>query len=515
MKIGQQVLTAPTPDCAKKSGSTPKPKTSLLEDILVYLLKKKVTAVVSKDGKCYCEIEKEDRSVSKFYFDPGSRVIKYDSSLKEHFNFMPVFISAIHNPGEYAETMAHTQDLSNEHDFEVEPETLALLCTCFYYEAKAAGAEKISTLADLNSADKTLIAQAIATGELEQVESCCGINFGTKFKDEFKMPMPVKNGKDSSNPDLTWFEDLKDYAKVIMYEWGGDAQKHIPEPNVLDDFVPNAALRILSNLAYANLTACLDRLNAGISGIDAIGGNYLNVIVTGKPGTGKTATLEALGAALNIPLYTIAITKGTEEDTFGGITKVVEGKLCFTETPFLQAYKNGGIVVLEEFNLADPAVVMGGIGQAIVPPFILYEDGYKPVTRHPLCVIAMTMNSGTQGGHPPNEALSSRAPITLVLNDPLEDDFISILTKNSGCETRDVKAVYNMYRKLQNYLATENMSDIGDSITLRHCLGALSLIKDAGLGVKEAVKHSMIGAIAIKDYDAAKEVYDAVIDPSV
>jgi MoxR-like ATPase len=197
------------------------------------------------------------------------------------------------------------------------------------------------------------------------------------------------------------------------------------------------------------------------------------------------------------------------------MTKVSEGKLCFTETPFLQAYKNGGIIVLEEFNLADPAVIMGGIGQAIVPPFILYEDGYRPVNRHPLCVIAMTMNSGTQGASPPNEALSSRAPITLVLDDPPKDSFIDILVKNSGCEAKDAKAIYGIYRKVQDYLANENMTDIGESITLRHCLGALTLMKDAGLEAKEAVKHSMIGAIAVKDRDAAKEVYDAVVDPSV
>ena len=73
-----------------------------------------------------------------------------------------------------------------------------------------------------------------------------------------------------------------------------------------------------------------------------------------------------------------------------------DGKFTVHDTAFSKAFETGGIVVLEEFNLADPGVLQGAIGQAIEYPFILNKDGWMEVRRHPLCVIIATMNSGTQ-----------------------------------------------------------------------------------------------------------------------
>ena len=114
-----------------------------------------------------------------------------------------------------------------------------------------------------------------------------------------------------------------------------------------------------------------------------------------------------------LPIYTVKNSKYTEEDTFEGMNKVSGGSFAFKSTPFLEGYKNGGIIVLEEFNLADPGVMQGALGQAIEFPFILMEDGCTEVHRHPLCVIIATMNTGTQGAREPNEAFTSRLPSPL------------------------------------------------------------------------------------------------------
>ena len=59
---------------------------------------------------------------------------------------------------------------------------------------------------------------------------------------------------------------------------------------------------------------------------------------------------------------------------------------------------------------------MGALGQAIEKPHILYEDGYREVYRHPMCV---TMNTATQGSREPNEALTNRHPNAFILDDAM------------------------------------------------------------------------------------------------
>ena len=72
------------------------------------------------------------------------------------------------------------------------------------------------------------------------------------------------------------------------------------------------------------------------------------------PAQGKTTTAEALSATLGLPIYTVKNSKYTEEDTFEGMNKVSGGSFAFKSTPFLEGYKNGGIIVLEEFNPRGP-----------------------------------------------------------------------------------------------------------------------------------------------------------------
>jgi MoxR-like ATPase len=55
-------------------------------------------------------------------------------------------------------------------------------------------------------------------------------------------------------------------------------------------------------------------MDGGMTDIAAIAKDYINLFLIGKPGTGKTKTAYALAAALGLPIYTIAMTKNTEED---------------------------------------------------------------------------------------------------------------------------------------------------------------------------------------------------------
>ena len=143
----------------------------------------------------------------------------------------------------------------------------------------------------------------------------------------------------------------------------------------------------------------------------------MNIFIVGRPGTGKTTLAYMVGAATGMPVYSVNMDKNVDDNEFEGKTKIVDGSFNFVTTDFLDAYTNGGIIILEEVNLADPNVIMGTLGQAVEYPFRLKRNGYEEVRRHPMCVIINTMNVGTVGSRDISEAYADRSKQIYVLND--------------------------------------------------------------------------------------------------
>lgn len=307
------------------------------------------------------------------------------------------------------------------------------------------------------------------------------------------------------------FEDCLEGKRAIPYEWDEDQQVKIPELSYLDDFIPSPHFYSLLNKIEQRTEKILERLDSGKEGVAAIGKDYINSFIIGKPGTGKTTTAYALGAALRVPVYTIPITKNTEEDTFQGMTKVVDGGFKFVSTDFLEAYTHGGIVILEEVNLADPSVIMGVLGQAVEAPFLLMQDGYKAVRRHPMCIVIGTMNIGTYGAKGVSQAFSSRFKQTYILDDPKAEDFIAILEKQ-GHSNKKCKWVYDAYTKINNYLKSPEISreEICLNVTLRGCIGALDCMEE-GDTPQQAIYNTLVGKVAEVDLELAEDINKNIV----
>ena len=249
--------------------------------------------------------------------------------------------------------------------------------------------------------------------------------------------------------------------------------------------------------------------------VAALGKDYINISLVGKPGTGKTVMAYAISAATGMPVYSVNLSHNTDEDEFQGQTKIVDGKAQFVETDFLNAYTNGGIIILEEVNLANPAVIMGALGQAVEFPFILKRNGYETVRRHPLCIIITTMNIGTAGSKIPSQAFMNRFKQTYTLNDPTASDFVKILC-TSGAEKAKCQWVYDAYEKIVAYLNSDeiNEEDIAMTLSLRTCFGALENMEE-GDSPLDAIKHSIIGKIAESDLALARDCETEVLKKSV
>lgn len=485
-------------------------KISYAAVVLEYIFTNRLAALEGSSVlQTYTELHIPSSDIVKAYFS-GSKCFWSSEPTGSSHVCVPFVIFALQQNSEMKETRQVFSDCAMEFatDGFISEENIYKFCDAFYYEWK----EKYSmSIPSDDMLSEETVCRAIRTGALQTMSIFdeCGVDMPDLTIDEVpRTAAPAAVPLSSEGR----FQNCKDGRYILDYCWNEDQRPNIPDISKLESYVPNDKFLDLVDLIRTELSEVMGRMEEGIYGVEAIGDNYVNIILTGKPGTGKTSLANALAAVFGMPVAVVAPNKHSEEDLFTGMTKVSEGSFKFVRTPFLKAYTDGGLIIMEEFNQTDPAILMGALGQAIEKPFILYEDGYKPVRRHPLCVIISTMNSGTQGSREPNEAFTSRSPDTIMLDDPTETEFLAILEKK-GYPMKLCKKVYVAYTKIISYLQSVNANDVAMSITMRHCLAALRGMHRLNKPYKAAIADTMIGAISIKDVELANTTYRSVVEP--
>jgi len=86
----------------------------------------------------------------------------------------------------------------------------------------------------------------------------------------------------------------------------------------------------------------------------------VHTLLVGPRGCGKTVTGELLAQALALPLYTISLSAGVSEGVLQGWLHPSKAGLLFeyNRSSFVRAYEEGGVVLLDELDAADPNMLM-------------------------------------------------------------------------------------------------------------------------------------------------------------
>lgn len=313
-----------------------------------------------------------------------------------------------------------------------------------------------------------------------------------------------------------FFDKCKNGEFLIDFPWNDIQKQYIVPLSFLEGFIPTETFRNTLLSVYYQVKAMQERIASYTKDPTAlspefygnvIAGSPVNVKVMGKPGTGKTMMIEAILASLGYPKGVINCKGRMEEDDIEGLNKFINGTVVSIPTKAGELHGVGGAIILEEINLPDPDILQGALGQALVYPYILKVNGYMEYRRHPMTIYFATMNIGTQGTKPLNEALSSRFPEGHILEDVSEDEFIEVLT-HSGNPENNCRTVFYIYKEVLNYLNTYQ-EELVLSITMRHCLNCLEQMK-IGFPLKQSVENTFISQIYSSDPDVAKELENSL-----
>lgn len=296
--------------------------------------------------------------------------------------------------------------------------------------------------------------------------------------------------------DMSSFENME---HKVAYEWAPEQLDRIRPVSFMKDFVPTETFfKIMKKMDLRIRDNMVENLQYGVTDPMLIRNDYVNMLFYGDPGTGKTTLANAIAACTGMPIYEVTFNEDSEEDEFEGKNKIVEGKLSFVETAFLEGFANGGILLLEEINLARANIFTSVLNQAMEYPYIIKKNGYERIKRHPLTVIIGTMNLETEGTTSLNSACSQRFTSKYLIEEMSDQEMKKSLAKR-GYPKGDINYVYTQYKKLRKSLReSEQERKLLREISIRQCIDALNAIQE-GVEPREAVIDSLYGALAVKN----------------
>ena len=116
----------------------------------------------------------------------------------------------------------------------------------------------------------------------------------------------------------------------------------------------------------------------------------------GPTGSGKTSLIKQLAARLNYPVFEVTGHSRLEFPDLVGHLAVRSGNMEFQHGPLALAMKHGGLFLLNELDLLEPATATGLNGVLDGEPLCVPENGGELITPHPMFRFAATAN--TNGG---------------------------------------------------------------------------------------------------------------------
>jgi len=169
---------------------------------------------------------------------------------------------------------------------------------------------------------------------------------------------------------------------------------------------------------------------------------FYPIFITGLSGNGKTLMVEQVCAKLKRECYRVNITRQTDEDDLLGGFRLINGNTVWQDGPVVSAMKSGGVLLLDEVDLASANImclqpVLEGKGVFLKK----ISQWITPAAGFTVFATANTKGKGSDDGRfvgtgIMNEAMLDRFPVTLEQPYPTRATERKILAK-AGCDDAD------------------------------------------------------------------------------
>ena len=198
--------------------------------------------------------------------------------------------------------------------------------------------------------------------------------------------------------------------------------------------------------------------------------NGINVLIYGPTGPGKTTAVEAWAAARNLRMATVSGNASMESrQLFGGFIPDGNGGYGWIDGPVTDVVRNGGVLLLDEFNFISPKIYT-----TLYPltdgrrTITLLDHMGETIVAHPDLTIFATMNPDYVGTTPLNFAMRNRFDIQLSwdYDDNVESKLIkskSLLLIAKQLRTEAAKGQYetpistNMLMEIAEFVADPDL----------------------------------------------------------
>lgn len=244
---------------------------------------------------------------------------------------------------------------------------------------------------------------------------------------------------------------------------------------------------------------------------------FQNILFSGRAGSGKSKSAEAIAYALNLPFYAVNCNPNTDEMQLTGgfapninkgeikdlptfeeiefdpataykritgednenvsseeVFRLVNAKkeeksndFIVTTTALIEAAKNGGVVELQEISLIKDSGMLGMLNSLMdnENPFLTVPTTGEVIPRHKNCVIVATTNINYAGCRPLNAAVKDRFKVHYLVENPTEEEiFARTKAKTNFKETSILKKMVKAFCEISSY---REDSQEEDSATLR------------------------------------------------
>lgn len=144
-------------------------------------------------------------------------------------------------------------------------------------------------------------------------------------------------------------------------------------------------------------------------------GNHINVLIYGPTGPGKTTAVEAWAAERGLRMATVSGNAALEPShLFGKFISDGRGGFCWVDGPVTDVVRNGGVLLLDEFNFISPKIytVIYPLTDARRTITLLDHMG-EVIEAHKDLTIFATLNPGYVGTAPLNFAMRNRFDIQI------------------------------------------------------------------------------------------------------